>query len=107
MDAVFFTILNKILCAGYVFSMVCMNCILYLFSSFYRKKFGQSSPRAGFIIAALLALGYIFFQMVTVEPHSTVWMYVRVLRTVCLAGSAIASIWGCTYLFYTMKRTRK
>ena len=107
MDAVLCTGLNNIFCAVYFLSMACINCIMYLFSSFYRKKFNQASPRAGFIIAALSALGYVLFLFVTVMPHSAAWGYVHWCKTGLLVLSAAASMWGCVYLFYTMKRTRK
>ncbi len=107
MDASFTLGLNKALCAGYFLSMMCINCILYLFSSFYRKKFNQPSPRAGFIVATILGLFYVFILFYMGSPHFPGWVIVRIVKTVCMAGSAIASGWSSASLFYTMKQTRK
>jgi Ca2+/H+ antiporter len=107
MDAAFLQSLNKFLCAGYFIAMASISCIMFLFSSFYRKKFNQPSPRAGFIVAAATALFYVFFLFFIVTPHTAQWEYIRIFKSLCLIGSAIAFGWSSIRLFYTMKRTRK
>ncbi|HAJ79824.1 MAG TPA: hypothetical protein DCO75_08630 [Fibrobacteres bacterium] len=109
MDSTIIIGLNKILSVGYFCSFACVNCIMYLISSFYRKKFNQSAPRSGFIIAMILTLLYVMSLFFTGSTHNNVSdpEYIKIAGAFLLIGSATASAWSSILLFFTMKRTRK
>jgi hypothetical protein len=48
----------RLMLAGYICAVALLNFLLFVISSFYMKKIGQKSPRAGFILAILFALCY-------------------------------------------------
>jgi len=47
---------ERVLLAGYIIAVMCLNATMYLISSFYHKKFGEATPRAGFALSMLLSL---------------------------------------------------
>ena len=69
--------LEALLLSGYILLSSLLNLIALLISAFYHKKFNQSSPKTGFIIAISLAIVFvvvfyssrsesIFFQVASV-----------------------------------------
>jgi hypothetical protein len=47
---------DRLLLAGYILAVVCLNATMYLISSFYHKKFGEATPRAGFALSMVLSV---------------------------------------------------
>jgi hypothetical protein len=74
-----------------------------LISSFYQKKFNQSSPKAGFLTAIILALVFIVVLFI---PQKNVF-FLQIIGILSLLGSAVASIYSILYLFFAMSRVRK
>jgi hypothetical protein len=101
MNTEIITGMNKILSAGYFCSMICVNFILFLISSFYRKKFNQPSPGKGFIIAIVLTSMYALCIFARFPA------YIDNVKTVLLICGAIISGISSIRLFFIMKRTRK
>lgn len=94
----------RILLAGYILAVICLNFLMFVISSFYMKKIGQKSPRSGFIIAILLALCYAGSILVSFNRHpDTAGLVQFVLIILCAAVSAISSL----NLFFTMRKVRK
>jgi hypothetical protein len=93
----------RLLLAGYVLAVVCLNSLMYVISSFYTKKIGQKTPRAGFLIAIVLALGYGSSVLVSAESGSRLEFIRFSMIVLCAAISAASSM----ALFYIMKKVRK
>ncbi len=92
----------RLLLAGYVLCFVFANVVAFLVSAFYRKKFNQPSPRAGFVIAIALGLAYmgsVFVRYRPVHVHT-------IVQVLFVFGGAIASVLSAMSLYYTMKKRR-
>lgn len=107
MEPAFVQGLDKILCAGYLLAISCINLNLYLISAFYRKKFNQLSPRGGFVLSILCAVLYVASFFFPDAGSSSVWYNLRIVRIFLLCGSAVVSGWNSTILFITMRKPRK
>ena len=107
METVFLQGLNQVLCAGYLLAVACINLNLYLISAFYRKKFNQLSPRAGFIVSIALAILFVSSFFFSGLNLSSGWGHLRIARFFFLVGSAVACGWSSTALYMTMRKPRK
>jgi hypothetical protein len=91
------------LLAGYVLCALCLNCIMFLVSSFYQRKFRQVSPRAGFMITILLGalfIGTIFFRDGSAQLRA-------VVQSLLLLVGSITSGFNSIALYSTMKKVSK
>jgi len=93
-----------ILMTGCILSFAMLNLIAYLISSFYRKKFDPSAPRAGFMIALVLALIY---NASILTGYGGRYAAVAVLKVLLVFGSSLASAATAASLYYAMKKVRK
>lgn len=95
--------LHNLFLAVYVLCFIVLNCITYCISSFYRKKFNQTSIRFGFLLAIFFAILFIPCLFIS-GPNKEVC---RILQTLMIIGAGSASAWNAIVLFLTMKRVRK
>jgi hypothetical protein len=93
----------RLMLAGYILAAVCLMVLLFVISSFYTKKIGQKSPRAGFILAIIMALCYASSILVSFGPPSRMRFIQFLLMLLCAGASAACSL----NLFFIMKRVRK
>jgi len=101
-DLVPFSVESLFLC-GYVVCSILLNIVGLLISLFYKKNFNQPSPKAGFLIAIILALVCIVvFQL----PLKNIPI-LQICSAILLFGSSIASIISILFLFLTMSKVRK
>jgi uncharacterized membrane protein len=107
MDTAFLQGLDKVMCAGYLLAVSCINLNLYLISAFYRKKFNQLSPRAGFIVSIALAILFISSFFFSGPDQSSGWGHLRIARLFFLVGSAVACGWSSAALYIAMRKPRK
>jgi uncharacterized membrane protein len=107
METAFLQGLNKVLCAGYVLAIACINLNLYLISAFYQKKFNQLSPRVGFIVSIVLAIIFVSSFFFSDPNQAAGWGHLRIARLFFLVGSAVASGWSSAALYATMRKPRK
>jgi hypothetical protein len=107
METVFLQGLDKILCAGYMLAVSCINLNLYLISAFYQKKFNQVSPRAGFMISIAFSVLYVASFFFSDQVTASGWSHLRLVRFFFLTGGAAASAWSSASLFITMRKPRK
>ena len=103
MKIIFLLDLSRVLCAGYIMSVACLNATMYLISSFYKKKFNEPTPRAGFVIAIILSLccALSVFVQFADEQSGTIVQYSLLIL------AAGASAWSSINLFFTMRKERK
>jgi hypothetical protein len=94
---------DAVLLASYILCFVFFNLLAYLISSFYQKKFGENSPRSGFLAAIVLALAYTGSLFASTEVYAGM----AAARIFLLFGTALASAWSAISLYFTMKRVRK
>ncbi len=94
---------ENFLMAGYVFSSGLLNVVALFISSFYKRSLNQSAPRAGFVVAVLASLVYIFI-ILTGESGSK---SVSIASVVSLLVYGIASSYSILMLFFTMRSVRK
>jgi uncharacterized PurR-regulated membrane protein YhhQ (DUF165 family) len=80
-----------------------INVVTFLISDFYRKKFGQPSPRAGFVIAVGLGLALIASLFVPNQVN----VGVRRLQLGLVVGASLASMFSSLSLYFIMRKTRK
>jgi hypothetical protein len=93
----------RLMLAGYILAVVCLNFLLFVISSFYKKKIGQKSPRAGFILAIILALCFGGSILASFGTPSQV-RFVQFLLIILCTGTSVA----CSLnLFFIMRRVRK
>jgi hypothetical protein len=94
---------NILFIALYALCFIALNTISFLIALFYKKKFKQSSPRWGFVIAVVFALLFIACLLggSTGSP-----ILQSVARSVIAAG-AIASVFSTVSLILIMQRVRK
>lgn len=88
--------------AGYVAFGSVLNLIALLISAFNQKKFNQSSPKTGFIIAITLAVIFIIILFSGFQNSMTM----QIALILALLGSSIASILSIINLFFTMRKVR-
>jgi len=93
----------RLLLVGYILAVVCLNFLMFVISSFYMKKIGQKSPRAGFLIAIILALCYAASLLVSLGAHSQLALAQSLLIFLCTGTSVACSL----NLFFIMRRVRK
>jgi hypothetical protein len=95
--------LSRVLCAGYVLAVACLNVTMYLISAFYKRKFNEPTPQAGFVVSIAFSLCYAASVFVQVGDGR-----VFVIAQYCLLVlSAVSSAWSSIVLFFTMKKERK
>jgi len=107
METAFVLGLTKVLCAGYFLLIALVTCMMYLISSFYKKKFNQPAPRYGFILAiafTMLFVASLFFTVSSTAPQLNIFSLVQ---TSFVIGSALASGWSSVNLLIIMKKARK
>jgi len=97
------TYLEMALLSGYILFTILLNVVAYLISMFYRKKFDQPSPRAGFIIATIMALLF----LITIYMGRGGMYMLEVVSVLALLASGAASAYSITSLFFTMRKVRK
>jgi hypothetical protein len=98
-----FPSLELVFHTGFIVTFAALNLVAYLISSFYRKKFDPSAPRAGFMAAFVIVIVYnvsLFFPT-TGNPA------VIIMRVLLLFSGGIASASTAASLYYTMKKVRK
>ena len=93
----------RLLLVGYILAVVCLNFLMFVISSFYAKKIGQKSPRAGFLIAILLALAYGASLVVPLGSVPQSHLVHSLLIILCTVTSIACSL----NLFFIMRRVRK
>ncbi len=92
-----------ILVAGYIVSVVFLNIVCYLISSFYQRKFSEYSPKAGFLFAAVIGLVVALSVPIFKNPS----LIIAAAQTIGLISCAIAMALNVISLYYRMKRIRK
>jgi len=93
----------RLMLVGYIGAVVCLNFLMFVISSFYMKKIGQKSPRAGFILAIILALCYAASILVSFGTASQV----RLMQPLLIILSTVTSAACSLNLFFIMRRVRK
>ncbi|MDG5814429.1 hypothetical protein QA601_05030 [Chitinispirillales bacterium ANBcel5] len=96
------TLAETLLLAGYVLFFMGMNIIALLISSFYKRKFSQSSPSLGFLVALLLSAIFIIYLFSGYINSSGIQLYAAIM----LLGSALMSTFSIVNLFFTMRREK-
>ncbi len=94
---------NRVLLAGYIAAVVCLNATMYLIASFYRKKFGEATPRAGFVISMLLSV----LCAASVFVNAGGGRILGILQSSLLILSAGASALSAINLYLKMGKPRK
>jgi hypothetical protein len=89
--------------AGYLCAVVCLNVTMYLIASFYNKKFGEPTPKLGFIFSIVFSILCAASVFVAVGSGRTLGM----VQSVLLILSAAASIISAVNLFLKMRKPRK
>lgn len=89
--------------AGYILFSTLLNLVALLISTFYSKKFNQSSPKVGFIIAIVLAILYMSILFMGKNSNTAV----QILSLSALLGSGAASTLSILNLFFTMRSVQK
>ncbi len=93
-----------VLLAAYVVCIGGLNLICFLISGFYQKKFGEYSPRIGFLIALLAGAALTILLLIDGQGRLRV---IQVGQIVALVIAGAASVWNSASLYFTMKRIRK
>jgi hypothetical protein len=94
---------SALLLSGYVLTIIGLNLICYLISSFYQKKFGEASPRLGFMSAGALSVLLAVALWIPLGSASTT----ELVQVALLWSSGVLSAVNSVQLYYTMKRVRK
>lgn len=94
-----------ILMAGYVFFVLCMNCMTYLISAFYEKKFEQRSPKFGYMWT--LFAGFVLIGTLLGGQRASASAAVDLIQTCALVSGAAASLWNSWSLYRTMRKVGK
>jgi hypothetical protein len=92
-----------LLLTTYVVCFIFFNVVAFLISSFYRKKFNQPSPQAGFLIAVLFAVLYLACLFTCSGAGGSR----SKLMIIFLFCSCLASAGSSLALYFTMHRKRK
>ena len=93
----------RFLLVGYILAVVCLNFLMFVISSFYAKKIGKKSPRAGFVIAIVFSLCYAAGALVSFGAPS----HLRIANSLFLILCAGTSIACSLNLFFIMRRVKK
>lgn len=94
---------NLLLIAMYALCFIALNAISFLIALFYKKKFKQSSPRWGFILAVSFAMLFIACLLGGRTGSPVLQNTARYL----IAAGAVASVYSTVSLIYIMQRVRK
>jgi hypothetical protein len=95
--------LDRVLLAGYILAVVCLNVTMYLISAFYHKKFGESTPKAGFAVAIILSVLCAASVFVNAGSGRTL----GITQSSLLILSAGASASSAINLYFKMRKPRK
>jgi hypothetical protein len=90
-------------CAGYLCAVVCLNVTMYLIAAFYSKKFGEPTPKLGFIFSIVLSILCAAGMFIAVGDGPAP----GTVQSVLLIMSAAASIVSSIGLFLKMRKPRK
>jgi hypothetical protein len=96
-------IVEIVLLSGYILFSSTLNIFALLISSFYKKSLNKTSPKAGFVVAILLALLFLVFHILEQKGI----LLFQVLSIIALLGSGLASIMSILALFFTMNKIQK
>ncbi|MDO5576065.1 MAG: hypothetical protein Q4F84_03220 [Fibrobacter sp.] len=88
--------------SGYVAFGCILNLIALLISAFNQKKFNQSSPVIGFVVAIILAL--VFILILFSNIRGPIPMPIQFVLLFSLLGSCIASALSTVTLFFAMRK---
>jgi cytochrome bd-type quinol oxidase subunit 1 len=88
----------------YVGALMGFAFISCLISSFYRRKFQQSSPRAGFVAALVFGVCFLLSYAFVRDDNTAA---IRTLQIYLLLGCGIATMYNSLALYFTMKKVRK
>jgi hypothetical protein len=94
---------ERLCCAGYLCAVVCLNVTMYLIASFYSKKFGEPTPKLGFIFSIVLSVLCAAGVFITVGDGPAPGMFQSALLIMSAAASIVSSIG----LFLKMRKPRK
>ena len=94
---------DRVLVAGYLLAVACLNATMYLISSFYHKKFHESSPRTGFALSMVLSVLCAASVFVSVGGGLMLSLTQSSLL-ILAAGSSASSAFG---LYAKMRKPRK
>jgi hypothetical protein len=94
---------DRVLLAGYILAVVCLNATMYLIAAFYHKKFGESTPRAGFVISMVLSVACAASVFVNIGGGRTLGIVQSSLLILSAGASAVSAI----NLYLKMGRPRK
>jgi hypothetical protein len=89
--------------AGYLCAVVCLNVTMYLIATFYNKKFGEPTPKLGFVFSIVLSILCAASVFIAAGDGRAL----GVLQSVLLILSAAASIVSSLGLFFKMRKPRK
>jgi len=103
MNVSFLADAERVLLAGYILAVACLNATMYLISSFYHKKFREASPRAGFALSMVLSVLCAASVFVSVGGGRMLGVLQSSLL-ILAAGSSAVSAAG---LFVKMRKPRK
>lgn len=95
--------ITRILLACYIICFAFYNLIAFLISTFYRKKFNQPSPQAGFLVTIFFSVVLIISLFMRYSADETGAIFL----IICLFCGSIASSASSIALYFTMKRVRK
>ncbi len=94
---------ERVLLAGYILAVVCLNATMYLISAFYHKKFGEATPKAGFAMS-------IFFSILcsaSVFVSAGSGHMLGIIQSALLIAGGGASAAASINLFLKMRKPRK
>jgi hypothetical protein len=94
---------DRLLLAGYILAVVCLYATMYLISSFYHKKFGEATPRAGFALSMILSV----LCAASVFVNAGNGMMLGFAQSSLLILSAGASAASALSLYLKMRKPRK
>jgi hypothetical protein len=94
---------TRFCCAGYLCAVVCLNVTMYLIASFYSKKFGEPTPKLGFVFSIVLSVLCAASMFIAVENGPAPGTFQSVLLILSAAASIVSSIG----LFFKMRKPRK
>ncbi|HEX2958413.1 MAG TPA: hypothetical protein VHO70_16375 [Chitinispirillaceae bacterium] len=88
---------------SYILFCCSLNFFAFLISAFYKKSLQKSSPKAGFIVAIVLALLFVVIDLYGINQNTPL----QILSVIFLLGSGVASIISIIALFTTMSKIQK
>ena len=89
--------------AAYLCAVACLNVTMYLIAAFYQKKFGEPTPRIGFIVSIILSL----LCALTVFVSAGDGKMLGALQAGLVILAAISSMISSANLFLKMGKPRK